>query len=350
MARDWDEGQRPRDDWRDRQRMNYREELDEERRFGGYGGRRPREMDVDTERRRGQADDRDFGTGDRPDRGYGAYGPRSADPPRAAMDPGRHEFREDYGGRDFGTHSEGRTMGGEMGHPGHEHGYGEEYGRGSDRRAGYDRDYGRTSGPGGRYGGYRGAGRGAPGPGYLGRGYGGEGERDWHGGGHERSWWDRASDEVSSWFGDEDAERRREREDHRGRGPKGYRRTDARIAEDVNDRIADDPYVDGREMEVHVSDGEVTLNGYVDSRSAKRRAEDVADSVSGVTHCQNNLRVRRRAEAEMEGTRATTGAAPRDPGLTAGGGVTGAGTGGATSGANAGTTGIGSPEKERPRH
>lgn len=102
---------------------------------------------------------------------------------------------------------------------------------------------------------------------------------------------DRAGDEVASWLGDEDAEARRE-EDHRGRGPKGYRRSDARIEEDVHDRLTDDRLVDAREITVSVADQEITLDGYVDSRRAKRRAEDCADSVSGVTHVQNNLRVR----------------------------------------------------------
>ena len=37
--------------------------------------------------------------------------------------------------------------------------------------------------------------------------------------------------------------------------------------------------------------GEVTLSGTVNSRLEKRRAEDVADDVSGVKHVQNNLRV-----------------------------------------------------------
>ena len=35
----------------------------------------------------------------------------------------------------------------------------------------------------------------------------------------------------------------------------------------------------------------MTLTGTVDGRDAKRRAEDIADSVPGVTHVQNNLRV-----------------------------------------------------------
>jgi osmotically-inducible protein OsmY len=54
----------------------------------------------------------------------------------------------------------------------------------------------------------------------------------------DRGLWDRASNEVSSWFGDEEAERRRRMDEqcsgqHQGRGPKGYTRSDDRICEDV---------------------------------------------------------------------------------------------------------------------
>lgn len=107
----------------------------------------------------------------------------------------------------------------------------------------------------------------------------------------DRGFFERASDEVASWFGDRDAEQRREM-DHRGRGPKGYRRSDARIQDDVSDRLADDRYVDASDIEVSVSGGEVTLGGTVDSRDARRRAEDLAERVSGVTYVQNNLRLR----------------------------------------------------------
>jgi osmotically-inducible protein OsmY len=110
----------------------------------------------------------------------------------------------------------------------------------------------------------------------------------------DRSWWDRTTDEVSSWFGDEDAARRRrmdEINDHRGRGPKGYKRSDARILEDVNDSLAEDAWLDASDIEVRVSDREVTLDGTVRSRGDKRRAEQLCDYVAGVTHVQNNLRV-----------------------------------------------------------
>lgn len=106
----------------------------------------------------------------------------------------------------------------------------------------------------------------------------------------ERGFLDRASDEVMSWFGDEEAARRREM-DHRGHGPSDYTRSDDRICEDVNDRLTDDWRVDARHISVSVEGGEVTLNGKVPNRDAKRRAEDCVESISGVRHVQNNLRV-----------------------------------------------------------
>ncbi|KAA2237005.1 BON domain-containing protein [Salinarimonas soli] len=79
---------------------------------------------------------------------------------------------------------------------------------------------------------------------------------------------------------------------HRGRGPKGYRRSDERILEDVSDRLMEDPHVDARAIEVRVEEGEITLEGTVGSRWEKRHSEDIAEAVSGVSHVQNNLRVR----------------------------------------------------------
>src|SRR3546814_9311594 len=92
-----------------------------------------------------------------------------------------------------------------------------------------------------------------------------------------------------SWFGDRDARHRRE-QDHRGRGPKNYVRSDERIREDVNDRLTEDVWLDASEIDVAVESGEVTLSGTVVDRRAKRRAEDCVDAISGVKHVQNNLR------------------------------------------------------------
>lgn len=113
----------------------------------------------------------------------------------------------------------------------------------------------------------------------------------------DRSWWDKSRDEVSSWFGDDDAERRREQDriqsgQHRGKGPKGYKRSDERIKEDISDRLGDDPYIDATEVEVVVANGEVTLIGSVNDRLDKRRAEDLAERVSGVQNVENRIRVK----------------------------------------------------------
>jgi osmotically-inducible protein OsmY len=61
--------------------------------------------------------------------------------------------------------------------------------------------------------------------------------------------------------------------------------------EDVNDRLTDHWDLDATDIEVRVNNGEVTLSGSVDSRWAKRIAEDVAESVSGVKDVDNNLRI-----------------------------------------------------------
>lgn len=114
-----------------------------------------------------------------------------------------------------------------------------------------------------------------------------------------RTWWDKATDKVSSLLGDDDG-RDRDRYDaaaqgyvggHRGRGPKGYRRSDERIREDVSDRLTDDPFLDASDIEVSVANSEVTLSGTIRRREDKRRAENLAEAISGVTHVQNNLRM-----------------------------------------------------------
>jgi hypothetical protein len=79
---------------------------------------------------------------------------------------------------------------------------------------------------------------------------------------------------------------------HWGRGPRGYRRSDERVGEDLHERLTDDPALDATEVQVQVTQDEVTLTGTVDSRAARRRAEDIAENVFGVEHVINTLRVR----------------------------------------------------------
>ncbi len=93
----------------------------------------------------------------------------------------------------------------------------------------------------------------------------------------------------------------------RGVGPKGYERTDGRLKEQVCDALADDNDLDASGIEVKVASGEVTLDGQVDSRQAKRHAEDCVEAVSGVKHCQNNLRVAQNGQSpDMAGNGQTS--------------------------------------------
>lgn len=87
----------------------------------------------------------------------------------------------------------------------------------------------------------------------------------------------------------------------RGRGPKGYRRSDERIYEDVCDRLEAHGRLDASQVEVAVEDAEVTLSGTVEDRGTKRRAEDVVDTVRGIYDVHNRLRLRSRSDSEGQG-------------------------------------------------
>src|SRR5262245_20667475 len=50
---------------------------------------------------------------------------------------------------------------------------------------------------------------------------------------------------------------------HAGKGPRGYRRSDARIYEDVCEALTRDGEVDASDVEVTVEDGQVMLSGTV---------------------------------------------------------------------------------------
>ena len=106
----------------------------------------------------------------------------------------------------------------------------------------------------------------------------------------------RTGRKVANWFSDVAGEGsemgRHEARGARGLGPKGYKRSDDRISDEVHQRLTDDPWLDASEIDATVANGEVTLSGNVESREAKHRAEHLIEDLSGVTHVQNNLRVR----------------------------------------------------------
>jgi hypothetical protein len=145
---------------------------------------------------------------------------------------------------------------------------------------GMGRGYGRDFGGGGRNQGFDGS---------WGQGYGasfdqGDG-RDGPGGVAEASNWSsegHAGDEGP--FG--------------GRGPQGWRRSDARLHEHVCEHLTEDRLLDARGIEVEAAGGVVTLRGEVPGPADTTLAEMIARQVRGVTEVRNELTVRRPARPD----------------------------------------------------
>lgn len=76
----------------------------------------------------------------------------------------------------------------------------------------------------------------------------------------------------------------------RGTAPRNYRRSDARIREDVCERLWDDPQIDVGDVSVEVREGVVTLEGTISDRRMKHRAEDIAAATAGVQDVHNRIR------------------------------------------------------------
>lgn len=75
--------------------------------------------------------------------------------------------------------------------------------------------------------------------------------------------------------------------------PRGYRRSDERILDEVCERLTEDDAIDASDVEVTVKDGDVTLAGTVPDRAMKLSAELICGSVRGVVDITNLLRIRR---------------------------------------------------------
>ncbi len=86
-----------------------------------------------------------------------------------------------------------------------------------------------------------------------------------------------------------------------GRGPKGYRRSDERIQEEINDLLTEHDELDASDIEVTVRDGEATLTGTVASRQAKRLAGDLAEGSRGVRDVMNQIRIADRSQDRSSG-------------------------------------------------
>ena len=91
-----------------------------------------------------------------------------------------------------------------------------------------------------------------------------------------------------------------QRQSFAGRGPQGYKRSDERITEDINEALTEDPELDAAEITVEVKEAEVLLKGTVPDRESKRRAEEIAECCSGVKEVMNQLRIKREDSGDSE--------------------------------------------------
>jgi osmotically-inducible protein OsmY len=89
--------------------------------------------------------------------------------------------------------------------------------------------------------------------------------------------------------------------EHRGKGPKGYQRSDERTKELLCERLREDPHIDPSEVTITVQGGKITLEGTVDSRQTKNAIEEVAEQF-GTQDVQNNLRIQRAQQGMQSST------------------------------------------------
>ncbi len=75
------------------------------------------------------------------------------------------------------------------------------------------------------------------------------------------------------------------------RGPRGFRRPDERIIEEIIDLMASQGQFDASDIQVHAKDGIVTLLGRVDNQDAKHMAAKYVENVLGVMGVNNDLKV-----------------------------------------------------------
>ncbi len=85
-----------------------------------------------------------------------------------------------------------------------------------------------------------------------------------------------------------------------GMGPSADIGQDDWIYHQVNERLMAHGKLDASDIEVSVNEGVVTLTGSVDSRKAKRMAEDTVDSVLGVVDVSNELRIEPKEQNRQE--------------------------------------------------
>lgn len=267
----------------------------------GYGGgsesgspRRTQRDDWEETRQYGQGSGMEYGHGRYGGAWQSEYEQLGAQGQRGASEYGSHFGRQAYGDH---ARDSGRGAGLYETQP---RGFGEGYGRSS----GYGEEQ--------RYGHARDASEYAPGG--LRQGRDG-GQRVDFGGGAGASYgteWDRTTQRADAGMGGP----MRAEGPYRGRGPRNYRRSAERILEDINERLTYDPQIDASGIEVRCADGKVVLEGEVDGRWMKHRAEDIAEACAGSLEIDNRLRVVRSGDRSASATQGAS--ASNDAGSRAG--------------------------------
>jgi osmotically-inducible protein OsmY len=236
----------------------------------------------------GQSDWREQGS----EESYGRYPePGSSRQYRDYVGSGGYRSRNsESGSSDYGRGTEGYGRGRESGETWGGSRYLSDSRQGSYREG--QRDYQGSRYQGSRYGS----------GGYTGSDYGSSWERQGQGSGYQGSRYGSGgytgSDYGSSW-------ERQGQGSHRGKGPKGYERSDDRLKEIICERLSDDPDIDASEITVTVSGGVVKLTGTVESRADKYQVEELIERCGGVKDIDNQLR----AQSSQSPGSTSTGAA-----------------------------------------
>lgn len=113
---------------------------------------------------------------------------------------------------------------------------------------------------------------------------------------------------------------------YRGMGPRDYQRSDARIAEEINERLYESDAIDARDIAVQVNQGIVLMTGTVPHRWMKHLAEDLAERCRGVSDVENQVRVQQQDAPEhgaFAGARSTVSSANAEAASAAGTKATG---------------------------
>jgi osmotically-inducible protein OsmY len=269
--------------------------FDEGRRFGGRGFY---DRDRDYVSRGGQGGYGGYGGAGEHPRGMGGRDTswRDREEEMRRFDRG-HDQPQDYGSRSIGFRGRmGEDYGyGGFGHMGQSDMYGDRHMGEDDRRGmgrGMDRGFGGTD---------RGYGMERYSDRYShDRNYGGMGMRQGYGG-MDRNYGEQQRMTQGGQYGTSQYGQERgmgSQAPMRGKGPKNYSRSDDRIREEVCE-LLEDADLDASEIDVKVRGGEVTLEGTVQDRWAKREAEDVIAHARGVKDCHNQLKVQSRDQQQQ---------------------------------------------------